>query len=125
VSRTPAAALVAGAVTSAGCFLWVARENQSPLLLVLFVGWVLLPFVTLGLADAWARRKALPVQLILRFHAVALTVASLAIYLPQVLWPAPKPRVQLFVLAPALSTLLVAVVCVGAVVAVRGRSPNN
>ena len=63
-------ALLAGAVGSVTCTLWVGQHNHSRLLAVLFTAWVVSPFVALygarQLAQSWRKpsRSALVVAIL-------------------------------------------------------------
>lgn len=72
-------ALVAGAVGSLG--LWIhAAQHPPPLIIVLFVVWVLSPFVILGMGHVVAKRWALSTQTALYWGTLLVTVASIATY---------------------------------------------
>ncbi len=72
-------ALVIGAFGSIG--LWIhAAQHPPPLLIVLFVGWVLSPFVVLGIGHVLAKRWAPGTQTALYSVTLFVTVASIVIY---------------------------------------------
>src|SRR2546423_10095486 len=72
-------ALVTGAAGSLG--LWIhAAKHPPPLLVVLFVVWVLSPFVILGIGHVVAKRWAPSTQAALYWVTLLVTVASIAIY---------------------------------------------
>ena len=72
-------ALVIGAAGSLG--LWIhATKHPPPLLIVLFVIWVLSPFVVLGIGHVVAKRWAPSTQAALYWVTLLVTVASIAIY---------------------------------------------
>jgi hypothetical protein len=72
-------ALVIGAVGSIG--LWIrAAQHPPPLIIVLFVVWVLSPFVVLGIGHVVAKRWAPSTQTALYWVTLLVTVASIAIY---------------------------------------------
>ena len=72
-------ALVVGAAGSLGLWIHAAR-HPPPLIIVLFVVWVLSPFVVLGIAHAVAKRWAPSTQTALYWVTLLVTVASIAIY---------------------------------------------
>jgi hypothetical protein len=80
--RLRAAALVAvivGALGSIG--LWIhAAKHPPPLLIVLFVVWVLSPFVVLGIGHVVAKRWAPDTQAALYWVTLLVTLASIVIY---------------------------------------------
>ena len=72
-------ALVIGAAGSLG--LWIhAAQHPPPLLIVLFVVWVLSPFVVLGIGHVGAKHWAPSTQAALYWVTLLVTVASIAIY---------------------------------------------
>ena len=73
-------ALVFGAVASIG-LLRHAQQHPPPFLAVLFVIWVFAPFGLLGVANLRSRNWPVAVRKTLCFVSLAVTVASLAIYL--------------------------------------------
>jgi len=76
---TALVALVLGAAGSLG--LWIrAAQHPPPLIIVLFVVWVLSPFVVLGIGHVVAKRWAPSTQTALYWVTLLVTVASIAIY---------------------------------------------
>ena len=78
-----AAALIAvpvGAVGSLGLMLYAGRHNPSRILLLLFVIWVLSPFVAAALASVASNRWSVVTRATLYVVMLALTLGSLAIY---------------------------------------------
>lgn len=72
-------ALVIGAVGSIG--LWIrAAHHPPPLIIVLFVVWVLSPFVVLGIGHVIAKRWAPSTQAALYWVTLLVTVTSIVIY---------------------------------------------
>jgi hypothetical protein len=72
-------ALVVGAAGSLG--LWShAAQHPPPLLIALFVVWVLSPFVVLGIGHIVAKRWAPSTQAALYWVTLLVTVASIVIY---------------------------------------------
>ena len=72
-------ALVIGAVGSIG--LWIhAAQHPPPLIIVLFVVWVLSPFVVLGIGHVVAKRWAPGTQAALYWVTLLVTLASIVIY---------------------------------------------
>jgi hypothetical protein len=72
-------ALVIGAAGSLGLWIHAAR-HPPPLIIVLFVVWVLSPFVVLGIGHVVAKRWAPSTQTALYWVTLLVTVASIAIY---------------------------------------------
>ena len=108
-----AAALIAvlvGAVGSVGLMLYVGRRNDSRILLVLFVLWVLSPFMVLVLANVVSKRWSVLTRATLYSAMLVLTLGSLAIYGDVALGP-PRPKPAfVFLVVPLASWLLIAIV---------------
>lgn len=118
-------AALAGAVGVVVFMLMVGRHNQSWLLLGMFVGWVLAPFIAYALADRCCGLWPAPARMAL--HALALTVAlgSLLIYGTMALGP-PRPKpAAVFLLVPLGSGLLALVVVPVVVLVSRRRASRK
>ncbi len=109
--RLRAAALIAlpvGAVGAAGLTLRAGARNPSLILKLLFLGWVLSPFV--GLAWSWvaSKRWGRYTQTALYIVMLVIVTASLGIY-GYVVWgpPIAKPA-SVFLLLPPASWVLLA-----------------
>src|SRR6185436_14786291 len=79
-------AAVAGAVGSLGLML-LAGRNTPQHLLVLFVGWVLAPFVVIAGADTLSKGWPVPVRVALYRVSLVIAPVTLFIYLARVLRP--------------------------------------
>jgi len=101
-------AVVAGAGGSVGLMLRAGRRTPA-LLLVLFVIWVLSPFVALAWANVVSMRWSVPTRATLYCVTLVLALGSLAVYGGLVLPPAGSPRAFVFVAVPPLSWLLLAI----------------
>src|SRR5207245_3522508 len=99
-------AVVAGAVGSVGLTLRAGRSTPR-LLLVLFVLWVLSPFVALAWATMVAKRWSVLTRAMLYCVTLVVTLGSLAIYGSVVLPPVGSPRAFVFVVVPPGSWLLI------------------
>jgi hypothetical protein len=100
-------AVVAGAVGSVGLTLRAGRSTPR-FLLVLFVIWVLSPFVALAWANTVSKPWPVLTRATLDCVTLVVTLGSLAIYGSVVLPPAGSPRAFVFVVVPPGSWLLVA-----------------
>ena len=124
--RPPALiALLLGAAGSVGLMFHVGRRNRSELLLVLFVVWVLSPFVVLAWADMVSKRWAVLTRATL--YGVMLTIAlgSLAIY-GRVAFGPPRPQpASVFLLVPPASWLLTVIALATAARVSRERSRRD
>ena len=114
-SRIAAVVAAAGSVV---CVLWVGHRNRSAALLVLFILWVLSPFVV----GAWADRESAGTPAggrgILHGLTLVIAIGSLAIYGWVAMGP-PRPKpAAFFLIVPVVSLLLLAL----AVVARRGKT---
>jgi hypothetical protein len=102
-------ALAAGAVGSLGLMLRAGRSTPR-FLLVLFVFWILSPFVALAWATVRAKGWPVLIQATLYGVSLVITLSSLAVYADLVSPPAGKPGAFRFVAVPPLSWLLATIV---------------
>ncbi len=111
LGRLRAAALIAvltGAVVSVGLML---RAGHPPLFLrVLFVIWVLSPFVALLWADTVSKRWSTPTRATLYSVMLVVALGSLAIYGNDALRPRKAQPAFVYVLVPPASWLFAALV---------------
>jgi hypothetical protein len=128
MSRLAAVARIAlwvGAAGSLALMLYAGRSNRHMLITLLFIFWVLAPFVALTwagtVADGWssATRATL--------HAVTLIVAalSLAIYGYRAAFPPRTTGAFVFVIVPPLSLLLLLIALAVAALLSRRSSPKE
>src|SRR6266545_1410735 len=111
-------AVLAGAVGSLGLMLRAGRRTPR-FLLVLFVIWVLSPFVALAWASMVSKRWSILAQTTLYCVTLVLTLGSLAIYGGLVVPPAGSPAAFVFVLVPPVSWVLLTVVPIAALISRR------
>lgn len=102
-------AVVVGAVGSVGFMLRAGRRTPH-FLLVLFVIWVLSPFVALAWANLVAKRWSVPTRATLYGVTLLIALGSLAIYGGVVSPPAGSPGAFVFVAVPPGSWLLMTIV---------------
>jgi len=116
-------ALVALGIGAIGSLSFMLREGRRTprLLLVLFVIWVLSPFVALAWANIVSKRWATPIRATLYCATLVLSPVSLAIYGRFVSPPAGSPHAFVFVAVPPASCLLVAIVVLIAALISRRR----
>jgi hypothetical protein len=114
-------AVVAGAGGSVGLMLRAGRRTPW-LLLVLFVIWVLSPFVGLAWANMVSKRWSVLTRATLYCVTLVLTLGSLPIYGGLVLPPAGSARAFVFVVVPPVSWLLIAIAVPMAALISRRRS---
>src|SRR5260221_5964523 len=101
-------AVVVGALGLIGLMLFVGHRNQSSLLLVLFAGWVLSPFMVLGLMEIGSKRWSVVSRATTHGVMIVLALCSLAIYGIVALKPPTGPRAFAFLAVPLASFLLMA-----------------
>ncbi len=120
--RVALGATVAGAVGSVVCTFMVGRHNQSVVLMVMFMGWVLAPFVSLLVADRRSRGWPAATRTALQVVMLIVALGSLAIYGTVALGP-PRPQpAAFFLLVPLGSWLLALVVPLVAIISRRRSS---
>jgi ACR3 family arsenite efflux pump ArsB len=122
-----AAALIAMLAGAAGSIvlLFHASQRRPPLLMIIFVIWVLSPYVALIFANALSGRWSVPTRALL--YGVMLVVApcSLAIYGDDALRPRRAQAAFVYVVVPRASLLLIALVVPTAVLISGGLSRRS
>jgi ABC-type transport system involved in multi-copper enzyme maturation permease subunit len=103
-------ALLVGAVGSVGLMLREGHRNPSRLLIVLFAFWVLSPFMALVLANAVSKRWSVLTRAMLYVVMLVITFSSLAIYGALAFGPLRAKTGFVFLVVPAASWLLIAIV---------------
>lgn len=115
-------AVLVGAVGSVGFTLWAGQRNASRLLMVLFVIWVLSPFVAMLFANFVFKNWPVTTRATLHSLLLILSLVSLAIY-GQVALGSPRSKTAfVFVVVPPLSWLLMALALSAAAFISRRRS---
>ena len=118
--RTMALIVVSlGALGSLG-LMFNAGRHTPVLLLVLFVGWVLSPFVGLLIANKISKRWSVPTRVTIYCLMLFLTLVSLVIYSGALTPPETKPA-SIFLVVPLTSWLLIVTV----ILIARRLSPNS
>lgn len=97
-----------GAVGSVGFTLRAGQRNPSRLLVVLFVIWVLSPFIAMLFGNFMFRDGPMLTRATLHSVALILSLVSLAIYGQVALGPPRAKTAFAFVVVPPLSWLLMA-----------------
>ena len=105
-------AVLAGAGSSLGFTIYTGRHNSSFILILLFAGWVVSPFIALLLVNVVTRRWSLLERLTLYSLMLLITLGSLVMYsglwIPQGAKPAfvflIVPLISWFVMGIALMT---------------------
>ena len=108
--------LTAAAIGGLGSlfFLLLAARNTPLVLLILFIGWVALPFAALGLAAIFSERWSSFTQTALLVISMITTVASLAVYFYFTLWPPSSTPARPWLIVPGVSLLIIASVPIAA-----------
>jgi len=115
-------AVLAGAAISAGLMFYACRRNNSRILVVLFTIWVIAPFAALVLAQVNSKRWPVPIRVVFDRLMLALTLGSLAVYGANALSPLSTKGAFVFVVVPAASWVLIAVVASAAALKFRQSS---
>lgn len=116
--RVALLAVLLGSLGSVG--LMIAVGVRPPLLvLLLMTGWVLGPFLVLGVAIGVATRWSAATRTTLYWMTLGITLVSLAVYASVVLRPPTSKPAFCFVLTPPLTLLFAALVV--ALAAARAR----
>ena len=121
--RAALGAAVVGAVGSVVFTFMVGRHNQSRVLMVLFIGWVLAPFLACGLADRFSRRWSVPTRMALYGVMKAVALGSLLIYGTVALGP-PRPQPAFWFLVVPLGSWLLALAIIPLVALISRRRPR-
>ncbi|HVT59816.1 MAG TPA: hypothetical protein VHR45_15620 [Thermoanaerobaculia bacterium] len=103
-------AVLVGAAGSVGLMLRVGHRNPSRLLLVLFAIWVLSPFMALVWANVVSRRWSVLTRATLYVVMLVITLGSLAIYGALAFGHLRAKTGFVFLVVPAASWLLIAVI---------------
>jgi hypothetical protein len=112
-------AVVVGAVGSLAFLFLDGNGRRQIVLMILFVGWVLLPYVGLAVADRFARNWPSAARATLYVVALIVTACSLAVYSGLIPPPADARPAFLWLMVPLGSMVLIAGVFIVAPVARR------
>ncbi len=113
--------MVAAAVVGVTAMFIVGRHQRSILLIVLFTGWVLAPFVALALLNARSRKWRASTRSTLQGGTLLISLGALAMYVSAVVRPLKSQPASTFILVPLASwVVLVVVAAIAAVQARRG-----
>ena len=105
---------MAAAIGSLGRILYTGRHNNSVLLMLLFAGRVLLPFLGLLLANRSSRRWQPPRPRNLFILMLVISTGSLISY-SGILIPAGTKPAFIFLVVPLISWLLIAIITLPAI----------
>ena len=121
--RAALVAVLAGAVGSVGLTLLAGHRNPSYLLKFIFALWVLSPFMVLAWANVASRSWSVVMRAALYFVSLAITLGGLAIYGSHVFGYLRAKTGFIFLVVPAASWLLIAIVVPVAALISAKRSP--
>ena len=95
-----------GAATSMARMLYVGRKNESIILLLMFVGWVLAPFIGWLLVDrrskSWSERNRLRLYILM----IVVTIMSVVIY-SGVINPINMKPAFVFLVVPCVTLIVI------------------
>jgi hypothetical protein len=100
--------VLVGVVASLGLVLYNGRNNKSVLLIALFVGWVLSPFIALLITHKVSKRWTDFARKILYSLMLVIPISSLLGY-SGVLSPAGTKTAFVFLVVPLISWVLIAI----------------
>jgi hypothetical protein len=101
--------VLGGAAGSLGLMFNAGRNQRSILLIILFTGWVLSPFIGLLVANVISKRWSMSTRATLYFLILFITLGSLVCYSGAFSPPGTKPAFK-FLIVPLISWLLIMVV---------------
>ena len=113
-------AIVFGAVGSVA-LLRHAQEHPPPLLVVLFIIWVVAPFAALAAANIVSTRWSRAAQLTLYIATLVVAIASVAIYLDDNISHRAAQKAVVYVAVPPASVIASAFAVTAAAMASRKR----
>lgn len=93
----------------------IGHRQRSVLLIVMFLGWVLSPYVALGVLTVRARRWTPSARATVRFAALLISFAALVRYAWVVVWPLTARPASTFLIVPLVSWVAIGVATVVAV----------
>jgi hypothetical protein len=90
--------------------VFAASQRRPPVLMVIFVFWLLAPFAILLLADRFSRGWSAATRAALYSMMIVVAVGSLAIYIYDAVRPRQAQAAFFYVIVPPASVLLEAIV---------------
>jgi len=112
---------ITGGLASIGLLLAAAR-NTPRLLLILFIGWVVIPFAALVAANLYVPRWSTPYKTALSFATVFIAIVSVLVYGFFTIWPPASTPARTWLLVPAASWLLMITLMLAAYLSRRRNS---
>jgi len=111
-------ALFAGAIGSLFLMFAAGHNQKSILLIVLFTGWVLSPFMGLFIAEMISKRWLPKTRLAIFWLIIFIALASLIFYSGALNVPGTKPAFK-FLIVPLISWILILII-----VPIKRKRPN-
>jgi hypothetical protein len=102
-------ALLAGAIGSVVLMFNAGRDQKSIILIVLFTGWVISPFIGLFIADMISKHWLTKTRLAIYLLTIFITLTSLIFYSGILNVPGTKPAFK-FLIVPLVSWVLILVI---------------
>jgi hypothetical protein len=99
-------ALLGGAIGSVALMLYAGRTNTHTILNLLFVAWVLAPFIALSFAEAKAHHWTPAVRTTLHWVALITVVVTLALFVRRIYNVPRHQPAAVFVLVPPAAILV-------------------
>ena len=118
------AALVAGLAGAAGSLglLFHASRTRPPILMVLFVIWVLSPFVAIVFTGVVSKRWPVLIQVSVHIVTLVIALSSLAVYGNDALRPRRARAAFVYIAVPLVSWLALAIIVPIAALISRSQS---
>jgi hypothetical protein len=104
--ETVRGALLGGAIGSVALMLYASRANTHTVVSLLFVVWVLAPFVALSFAEAKAHHWTPAVRTTLHWLALGIVVVTLALFMRRIYNVPRHQPAAVFVLVPPAAILV-------------------
>ena len=101
--------LFAGAISSLVLMFNAGHNQKSILLILLFTGWVLSPFIGLFIADMISKNWLSKTRLTIHLLIIFITLASLIFYSETLKIPGTKPAFK-FLIVPLISWVLILII---------------
>jgi hypothetical protein len=111
-------AVTVAALGSVGIMLSIA-SNTPPLLLILFLGWVISPFAALIFANIVRESRFVPARPALTYLTLFVAVVSPGVYAYVVFGPPRSTRAPVWLIVPGLSWLIIALTLASAAISAR------
>ncbi len=100
--------MLVGAIASLSLMFYTGRHNRSIILMALFTGWVLSPFVALWAASRMTKRWSPLTHVVIYVLMLVVTFGSLITYSISFISPIAKPA-AVYLVVPFISWLLMAI----------------